>query len=93
MREVVREESAYRCLIHDRDSIVATRFDNSVRALGRLQRPASDHHETQRTFTDRRFLRTTIIRAGLSASDFTAFVRTEIAKWTNVARATGMQLD
>src|SRR5882757_4728446 len=34
VREAVREESAYRYLIHDRDSIVATRFDNSVRALG-----------------------------------------------------------
>ena len=34
MREVVGEESTYRYLIHDRDSIFATRFDNSVRALG-----------------------------------------------------------
>ena len=34
MRKVVGEESPYRYLIHDRDSIFATRFDNSVRALG-----------------------------------------------------------
>ena len=34
MREVVGEESTYRYLIHDRDSIFATRFDSSVRALG-----------------------------------------------------------
>jgi tripartite-type tricarboxylate transporter receptor subunit TctC len=34
-----------------------------------------------------------IDRAGSSASDFTAFIRTEIAKWTKVARETGVQLD
>jgi putative transposase len=34
MREVMGEESAHRYLIHDRDNIFATRFDNSVRALG-----------------------------------------------------------
>jgi putative transposase len=34
MREGVGEGSTYRYLIHDRDSIFATRFDNSVRALG-----------------------------------------------------------
>ena len=31
---VVGEASAHRYLIHDRDNIFATRFDNSVRALG-----------------------------------------------------------
>ena len=34
MREVVGDESTYRYLIHDRDSIFATHFDDSVRALG-----------------------------------------------------------
>jgi tripartite-type tricarboxylate transporter receptor subunit TctC len=34
-----------------------------------------------------------IDRAGSSASEFGAFIRTEIAKWTKVARETGVQLD
>ena len=34
MREVVGDESNHRYLIHDRDSIFAKHFDNSVRALG-----------------------------------------------------------
>jgi putative transposase len=34
MREVVGEETDYRYLIHDRDSIFAQHFDNSVLALG-----------------------------------------------------------
>ena len=34
MREVVVDESTHRYLIHDRDSIFAKHFDNSVRALG-----------------------------------------------------------
>jgi putative transposase len=34
MREVVGDESTHRYLIHDRDSIFAKHFDNSVRPLG-----------------------------------------------------------
>jgi tripartite-type tricarboxylate transporter receptor subunit TctC len=34
-----------------------------------------------------------IDRAGSSAAEFSAFIRTEIAKWTKVARETGVQLD
>jgi tripartite-type tricarboxylate transporter receptor subunit TctC len=34
-----------------------------------------------------------IDRAGTSASEFSAFIRREIAKWTKVARETGVQLD
>jgi tripartite-type tricarboxylate transporter receptor subunit TctC len=34
-----------------------------------------------------------IDRAGSSASEFSTFIRTEIAKWTKVARETGVQLD
>jgi hypothetical protein len=34
-----------------------------------------------------------IDRAGTSAGEFTAFIRTEVAKWTKVARETGVQLD
>jgi len=34
-----------------------------------------------------------IDRAGSSASEFGAFIRIEIAKWTKVARETGVQLD
>ncbi len=34
LREVVGEEGAHRYLIHDRDSIFARHFDNSIQALG-----------------------------------------------------------
>jgi tripartite-type tricarboxylate transporter receptor subunit TctC len=34
-----------------------------------------------------------IDRAGSSAAEFSAFIRTDIAKWTKVARETGVQLD
>jgi tripartite-type tricarboxylate transporter receptor subunit TctC len=34
-----------------------------------------------------------IDRAGSSPAEFSAFIRTEIAKWTKVARETGVQLD
>ena len=34
-----------------------------------------------------------IDRAGSTPGEFSAFIRTEIAKWTKVARETGVRLD
>ena len=34
-----------------------------------------------------------IDRAGSTAAEFSAYIRSEIAKWTKVAKETGVQLD